>query len=130
MKIEQLFSVQSFTGQDLIDLFRNMEDEGVWDYEENDEQDRHDYLSELGYTEEEADVVQDLYDHCSGYVPANIVAGNHFEDYAREYAQECGYVDKDNPLVEYVDWAEWAENMKQDFTEVESGIHIFFVSDN
>lgn len=130
MKIEQLFSVQSFTGQDLLDLHSDMEARGVWEYDEYKGQERHEYLSDLGYTEEQADVVEALYNHGSGYTPSIIVSGDSFTDYAREWAQGSGYIDNNNPLLDYVDWEAYADNMKQDFTEVESGIHIFFVSDN
>lgn len=130
MKIENLFELLSFPGADLIDLHNNMKDQGVWEYDEESDQTRYEYLEELGYTEEQADVVEALFNHAYGYVPSTIVSGDKFTDYAREHATDCGYVDNNNPLVEYVDWEAYAENMKQDFTEVEVGIHIFYVSDN
>ncbi len=129
MKIKDLHERKVFSGQDLLDLFSAMEDEGVWDYEENDEQTRHDYLSDLGYTEEDADTVQDLYDHCGGCSPNTIVKEDYFTEYAKDYAEGCGYVDKDNPLTGYVNWDEYAEDMKHDFSVLETGTYTFFVSD-
>ena len=44
-----------------------------------------------------------------------------FEDYAQELADELGYMSgpgKDNPLMGYIDWERWANDLKQDYTEV------------
>lgn len=44
-----------------------------------------------------------------------------FENYAQQFADEVGYVqDADsNSLMSYIDWERWADDLKQDYTEVE-----------
>ena len=52
-----------------------------------------------------------------------MIPESEFEDYARDFASEVGYLssnDEDNnPLMMHIDWDSWAEDMKQDYTEVE-----------
>lgn len=44
-----------------------------------------------------------------------------FEDYAREFAVDVGYFrdDGNNVLMGYIDWGAWANDLKQDYLEVE-----------
>ena len=44
-----------------------------------------------------------------------------FEDYARDLAEDLGYATNSdsNPLLGYIDWGAWAEDIKHDYLEVE-----------
>ena len=48
---------------------------------------------------------------------------SYFEDYAQELAEDCGYIggksDRDNPLLQCIDWAEWARMVQQDYSSIE-----------
>ena len=43
-----------------------------------------------------------------------------FEDYARDFAYDAGFVRRrnNNPLYSFIDWAGWADLLKDDYTEV------------
>lgn len=53
----------------------------------------------------------------------DLILESEFEDYAREFAHDVGWATSDaeenNPLIMHIDWARWAEAMKQDYSEVE-----------
>jgi len=54
-----------------------------------------------------------------------IVHEDYFEDYAKEQAESCGYMNSgsnersQNPLENHIDWESWAEALKEDYIEVE-----------
>lgn len=54
-----------------------------------------------------------------------LIRESYFTDYAREFADDVGYLSKDarngNPLLDYVDWDAWATAVQQDYTEYEIG---------
>jgi hypothetical protein len=43
-----------------------------------------------------------------------------FEDYCREFVEDCGYISKDTPqlIKNNIDWSGIADDMKKDYTEV------------
>lgn len=49
------------------------------------------------------------------------VNDSYFEDYARELADDLGYLgrDRDNPLLACVDWEQWTDLVRQDYSSVE-----------
>ena len=49
-----------------------------------------------------------------------LIPEDEFEDYAREFAEDCfvGGGDK-NPLLNYVDWSKWADDVKMDYSSVD-----------
>jgi hypothetical protein len=52
-----------------------------------------------------------------------LIADSYFEDYAKQWADEVGYVSDSenarNPLLNFIDWPAWAEHLKTDFHDVE-----------
>ena len=44
-----------------------------------------------------------------------------FEDYCQEFVEDCGYISKDTPqlIKNNIDWSGIADDMKQDYTEVD-----------
>lgn len=42
-----------------------------------------------------------------------------FEDYCKELCEDCGYISKDFPHWITIDWSDTADNMLQDYNEVE-----------
>lgn len=42
-----------------------------------------------------------------------------FEEYVKELLEDCGYISRDFPSWITIDWTSTAENVKQDYTEVE-----------
>jgi len=53
----------------------------------------------------------------SGEWPDGIgfIADEAFEDYAQDLAEDCGYVDRDNSMASYIDWAAWARDVQMDY---------------
>jgi len=56
---------------------------------------------------------------------------SYFEDYAQEMAEDCGYIkdSKGNPLMQCIDWAQWAELVKQDYSSTDVGGITFYYRD-
>ena len=48
-----------------------------------------------------------------------LVHEDYFEDYTEELLIDCGYISKDFPSWIEIDWEATANNVKQDYTEVE-----------
>lgn len=51
-----------------------------------------------------------------------LVAEDEWEDYCRDMAENCGYLDgkvRDNPLYQHIDWKSWADNVADDYMTVE-----------
>ena len=44
------------------------------------------------------------------------IPDSEFEDYARQLAEDIGYVGHNNPMEDYIDWGRWAEDLKMDYT--------------
>lgn len=42
-----------------------------------------------------------------------------FEEYVEDFLEDCGYIPKDFPSWIVIDWAETADNVKQDYSELE-----------
>lgn len=48
-----------------------------------------------------------------------LIEDNDFEEYVEELLIDCGYISKDMPSWIEIDWEATAENVKQDYSEVE-----------
>lgn len=44
---------------------------------------------------------------------------SYFIDYAEEFANDCGYVDKESVISQFIDWNAFAEWIRQDYTSIE-----------
>lgn len=42
-------------------------------------------------------------------------------NHCKDLADDCGYLTYNSPLENYIDWERWADDMKQDYDEVEFG---------
>ncbi len=66
-----------------------------------------------------------LAEEASGYAPdwtygEALIRDSHFEDYARETAEDCGMLkDATSWPLRCIDWKEAAEELQQDYTSVE-----------
>ena len=47
------------------------------------------------------------------------ISEDEFEDYCEELVEDCGYISKDFPTWIEIDWKATANNVKQDYSEVE-----------
>lgn len=48
-----------------------------------------------------------------------LIEEDEFEEYCEELLIDCGYISKDFPSWITIDWKDTADNMKQDYSEVE-----------
>lgn len=50
-----------------------------------------------------------------------LIEEDDFEDYCQEFVEDCGYISKDTPqlIKNNIDWSGIADDMKQDYTEVD-----------
>ena len=62
-----------------------------------------------------------------------LIEEDEFFDYAKEYAYDIGLLSgslygkgQGNPIDFYVDWDEWAENLKNDYEEIEFNDRNYF----
>lgn len=56
-------------------------------------------------------------------------AAHYAEEYAEEYAYETGAVERGSWVERYIDWEKAAEDLKEDYTEVEILGHTFYLRD-
>ena len=73
-----------------------------------------------------AEEVGGEWDHGVGFIRESYV-----EDYAREMAEDCGYIKDggDNPLLQCIDWKEWAGMVALDYSSVEIDGTTFYYRD-
>jgi len=56
-----------------------------------------------------------------------LISEDYFEDYARELAEETGDVDRDLPWpLNCIDWEKAADELRQDYTEIEVDGRIYY----
>lgn len=48
-----------------------------------------------------------------------LIEEDEFEDYCEELVTDCGYISRDFPMWIKIDWTTTANNVKQDYSEVE-----------
>lgn len=57
-----------------------------------------------------------------------LIHDSYFEDYAREYAEDIGAIERDCDWPAcHIDWAAAARSLQQDYSEVEVGSHTYWV---
>lgn len=72
-------------------------------------------------------VADDLNEHGNSYEPT-LIAESHFEDYARELAEDIGAIDKNASWpLNRIDWEAAAEDLKADYTEVVFDGRTYFI---
>lgn len=120
MKPEELLNYKVLGKDDVVQLHDAMEQEGAWAWSEQSGQSREDYLDDLGYTVDEVDSIKALYDEVKHYHGATIIASDYFEDYACQQAVELGFVQKDSPVYDHVDWEEYAVSVGRDYHELDT----------
>jgi len=49
----------------------------------------------------------------------SFVSDYHFKDYAREIAEDCGMIDRESSMANYIDWDAWARDVRMDYSSVE-----------
>lgn len=67
---------------------------------------------------EEIDKIEDEFGSEFDY-GVTLVHEDYFEEYTEELLIDCGYISKDFPSWIEIDWEATANNVKQDYTEVE-----------
>lgn len=55
-----------------------------------------------------------------------LIREDHFEDYAQQEAEDCGFIDDDNPLLSFIDWSAWAANLLNDYSSIEIGDETYY----
>jgi len=50
-----------------------------------------------------------------------LIDEDEFEEYCQEFIEDCGYISKDMPMIisNNIDWTGIADDMKQDYSEIE-----------
>lgn len=122
--IEELSAESVFDSRDVEELIEELEDA--------DDPEGHDPLSP-----EDRELLDGLRDireeawtsewrHGVGFIRES-----HFEDYAREMAEDCGYLSdmKNNPLANCIDWGEWADLVMQDYSSIDIDGTTFYYRD-
>ena len=68
---------------------------------------------------EEIDIIEN---ECSEFsFGETLIDEDDFEEYCQEFIEDCGYISKDMPTIisNNIDWAGIADDMKQDYSEIE-----------
>lgn len=69
--------------------------------------------------DEEHKALLDLADEINLSDGETMIPDDEFSAYVEELARDCGYISRDFPNWIEIDWDKTAENVKQDYTEVE-----------
>ena len=73
----------------------------------------------------ETDLGGSLDDYARG--ATDLILESEFEDYAQELAESLGYIDANEPLVMFVDWERWADDLKQHYSSVQFDGDTYFI---
>ena len=97
-------------------------DQAVDDYEDIDFEEvtnewKEDWLDTIALIGE-IDVVEDTVGNEFEY-GVTLIEESEFEEYVEDELKECGYIPKDFPSWIVIDWTETADNVKQDYSELE-----------
>lgn len=87
-------------------------------------------LTDLGGSADEDELaelkaLQDLQEEAEGYAPdwkfgATLIHESHFENYARDLAEDLGYISRDDHWPHTcIDWEQAARELQQDYTSVD-----------
>jgi hypothetical protein len=58
-----------------------------------------------------------------------LINESEWSDYARQCADDYGYVSEAGPLARYVDWDRWADDLKGDYSVIEIAGTTFYYQD-
>ena len=109
--------------QQVLDSYNeNFFDQVVDDYEDIDFEEvtsewKEDWLDAIALIGE-IDVVEDTIGGEFEY-GVTLIEEDEFEDYMEDLLEECGDIPKDFPSWIVIDWAETADNVRQDYSELE-----------
>ena len=94
---------------DTRDLQDEMNDlETLGEDRSQEENERFEYLTEI--SEEIGDEFR---------YGVTLIPDGETDDYFQELAEECGYLDNDNPLRWYIDWERWGNDCLMDYSSVD-----------
>ena len=86
--------------------------------EEEIESWKSDWEEELKQIEE----IDTIENECSEFsFGETLIDEDDFEEYCQEFIEDCGYISKDMPMIisNNIDWTGIADDMKQDYSEIE-----------
>lgn len=86
--------------------------------EEEIESWKSDFENELKQIEE----IDTVENECSEFsYGETLIDEDDFEEYCQEFIEDCGYISKDMPMIisNNIDWTGIADDMKQDYSEIE-----------
>jgi hypothetical protein len=103
---------------DLLDLAEELADLKERTESEDDPLDDADKERLAALVELEGQLCTDIADYASN--EQMLIPEEEFEDYAQEFAYDVDFASRadDNPLHAFIDWAGWANYIKDDYTEV------------
>lgn len=96
--------------EDMTDSFEDIRFE-----EEEIESWKEDWLDELKQIEE----IDNIENKCQFSFGESLIEEDYFEEYCEELVTDCGYISRDFPSWIEIDWEATANNIKQDYSEVD-----------
>ena len=114
--IDEIFGADTFDSRDVIERIEELESLGSEGEDEiftfEDENDGEEYDALVLFRDQNSDAEDFEFG-------INFIADWHFEDYAREMAEDIGAIDRDaNWPNSYIDWEAAADALKMDYTSV------------
>ncbi|QFG12146.1 Hypothetical Protein OBI_RACECAR_306 [Arthrobacter phage Racecar] len=135
----------NFSTDDILDL-RDLaetarEASAILEDDEQDESEKEDaketlealasMLSDMGYSVEalEEDAVADELQSIGNNYECTLIAESHFQSYCEELCEDLGYLPKDLPafLSNNINWSGVADDLKDDYNEVELDGETYFI---
>jgi len=115
------------------DIETYVEEEKEWEEEHIDSNEQ---LAETAHTDKQVEDYEDTKEFLAALIGIRdevnssewdygltLIADSHFEDYCKELADDLGYLgsrqEEHNPLLDCIDWEQWADMCRQDYSSVE-----------
>ena len=124
--LDELSTERILDSRDLDNLLNRLQDEKA-EWEENPDPDE---VEE--FTQDKADLLatlEEIKSECPEWAYGEVfIREDYWEDYCQQLAEDLGYISSEgnNPLFQCIDWGQWAELVKTDYSECSIGNETYY----
>lgn len=72
-------------------------------------------------------ILQELIEDVGTCAGICLIQESHFVDYAKEQAFDIGGITQESPLVDYVNWESYADDLLQDYSRIHAGGTLYYI---
>lgn len=107
-------------GEDIIDTRgladRWREEAGEPEFDEGEGEEIQAFAVALGMPDDEPDV--DVW--LDGFEPPGLIHERYWQQYAEQFAEDVGMIERDSSMSTYVDWEKYADDLRMDATSFDT----------